>query len=159
MSIVVLDTVTGSIIREINPGDKIVTKAQSDFVKEQEHAPKSETFSKIYHACVPILAECNLNGSEHIVFIHLATNIRYQSNVAKYSNGKLITRHNLMSDLKMPEPTLLRAVRGLIKHGLIVEVMSTEGKVFIVNPFIVSVGDTMSKTVYDLFRKTKWARW
>jgi hypothetical protein len=47
----------------------------------------------------------------------------------------------------------------LIKLGLIAEASTVEGKVFIVNPFIVTVGDKINKTVYDLFRKSKWARW
>jgi hypothetical protein len=42
---------------------------------------------------------------------------------------------------------------------LIIEARTMEGKVFIVNPFVLSVGDKVSKTVYDLFRKSKWARW
>ena len=47
----------------------------------------------------------------------------------------------------------------LIKLGLIAEASTVEGKVFIVNPFVVTVGDKINKTVYDLFRKSKWARW
>jgi hypothetical protein len=47
----------------------------------------------------------------------------------------------------------------LIKEGLIVEVGTIEGKVFVVNPYVVMVGDRVNKTVFDLFRKSKWARW
>jgi len=71
----------------------------------------------------------------------------------------LITRESLQKDLNFPEITVKRAVLRLINEGLIIEARTMEGKVFIVNPFILSVGDKVSRTVYDLFRKSKWARW
>lgn len=93
------------------------------------------------------------------IFLYLGSNLRYVSNVSKYYNGKLITRENLQRDLKLSEITVKRSVLKLIKEGLIIEARTIEGKVFIVNPFVLSVGERVSKTVYDLFRKSRWARW
>lgn len=159
MDLGIVNLCTGEVVGKLDYGDRIIKKNSMDFLREQEKAPKSETFTKLYHAIVPVLSECGLTASEFMVFIYLSTNLRYQSNVSKYSNGKLITRHSIETDLSMTDKTVKRTISSLIRHGLIAETSTKEGKVFIVNPFVVCVGDTMSKTVYDLFRKSKWARW
>jgi hypothetical protein len=155
----VIDSDTGEIMTELHEGDRIVRAASIDASHEFEYAPKNETFTKLYHKIIPLMVDCDLSASELMVFMYLAVNLRYISNVAKYPNGKLITRDSLQNDLQLSEPTIKRSIYRLIKVGLIVEATTIEGKVFVVNPFVVTVGDKINKTVYDLFRKSKWARW
>jgi len=159
MARVVIDTETGQIMNELRDGDRIVHATSIEAFRELESAPKGETFTKLYHKVIPLIVDCGLSASELILFMHLAVNLRYLSNVAKYPNGRLITRDNLQNDLKISESTVKRSIYRLIKLGLIAEASTVEGKVFIVNPFVVTVGDKINKTVYDLFRKSKWARW
>ena len=159
MARVVVDTETGQIMNELRDGDRIVHATSIEAFREFESAPKGETFTKLYHKVIPLIIDCGLSASELILFMHLAVNLRYLSNVAKYPNGRLITRDNLQNDLKISESTVKRSIYRLIKLGLIAEASTVEGKVFIVNPFVVTVGDKINKTVYDLFRKSKWARW
>jgi hypothetical protein len=159
LSKLVYETETGQVINEIYDGDKIVRCSSIEAIKELESAPEGETFTKLYHKVIPMIAQCKLSSTEMIVFLYLGTNLRYVSNVAKYHNGKLITRENVQHDLKLPEITVKRSILRLIKEGLVIEARTIEGKVFVVNPFVVSVGEKVSKTVYDLFRKSKWARW
>lgn len=159
MSKVIYDTERRKVLGEIYPGDRIVRASSVEALKDLESAPKGETFTKIYHKVLPKLAQCKLSSAEWTVFLYLGANLRYISNVAKYPNGRLITRESLQKDLNFPEITVKRAVLRLINEGLIIEARTMEGKVFVVNPFVLSVGDKVSKTVYDLFRKSKWARW
>ena len=159
MSKVIYDTERRKVLGEIYPGDRIVRASSVEALKDLESAPKGETFTKIYHKVLPKLAQCKLSSTEWTVFLYLGANLRYISNVSKYPNGRLITRESLQKDLNFPEITVKRAVLRLISEGLIIEARTMEGKVFIVNPFVLSVGDKVSKTVYDLFRKSKWARW
>jgi hypothetical protein len=159
MDRIIINADTGEIIDRINLGDRIVRKKSIDAMLSFESIPKEETFTKLYQSVIPHLVECELTAAELILFLHLAVNLRYQSNVAKYRNGKLITRANLAADLKMCDKTVRRCIYRLIKNGLIVEANTIDGKVFIVNPYLVMVGDKVNKTVFDLFRKSKWARW
>ena len=159
MARVVIDTETGQIVNELRDGDRIVHATSIEAFREFESAPKGEAFTKLYHKVIPLIVDCGLSASELILFMHLAVNLRYLSNVAKYPNGRLITRDNLQNDLKISESTVKRSIYRWIKLGLIAEASTVEGKVFIVNPFVVTVGDKINKTVYDLFRKSKWARW
>jgi len=155
----VINSDTGAVMTTLMNGDKIIRAKSIETMQEFEKIPQGETFTKLYHKVVPLLIECRLSASEFMIFMHLAVNLRYLSNVAKYPNGKLITRQNLQDDLKVCERTLKSSIYKLIKVGLIVEATTIEGKVFIVNPYVVMVGDKVNKTVYDLFRKSKWARW
>lgn len=159
MSKLVIETKTGEALTEIFPGDRIVRSNSIEALRELESAPEGETFTKLYHKVLPKIAETKLTSAELIIFLFLAVNLRYISNVAKYHNGKMISRENIQHDLKLPEITVKRSILRLIKEGLIIEAKTIEGKVFVVNPFVVSVGQKVSKTVYDLFRKSKWARW
>lgn len=159
MSRIVIETETGEQLTELHEGDIIVRGDSIEALKELESAPEGETFTKLYHKVVPMIAQCKLSSSEWVIFLFLGSNLRYISNVSKYHNGKLITRENLQRDLKLPEITVKRSVLRLIREGLIIEARTIEGKVFVVNPFVLSVGGRVSKTVYDLFRKSKWARW
>jgi hypothetical protein len=159
LSKLVVETETGAVLTEINPGDRIVRSNSAEALKDLESAPEGETFTKLYHKVVPKLAQCKLSSAEWAIFLYLGANLRYISNVSKYRNGQLITRDNVQRDLKLPEITVKRSILQLIREGLIVEAKTIEGKVFVVNPFVLSVGDRINKTVYDLFRKSKWARW
>jgi hypothetical protein len=159
LSKLVIETETGEALTEIFPGDRIVRSNSIEALRELESAPEGETFTKLYHKVLPKIAEIKLTSAELIIFLFLAVNLRYISNVAKYHNGKMISRENIQHDLKLPEITVKRSILRLIKEGLIIEAKTIEGKVFVVNPFVVSVGQKVSKTVYDLFRKSKWARW
>jgi hypothetical protein len=159
MERLIINPGTGEILTELKDRDRILRSESIDALKEMESAPDGETFTKLYHKVIPLLVECNLSAAELMVFVHMAVNLRYFSNVAKYHNGKLITKDNLQIDLKLSEITVKRSIYRLIKAGLIVEANTMEGKAFIVNPFVVSVGDRINRTVYDLFRKSKWARW
>jgi hypothetical protein len=157
--LVIMDLETGEIIKELRKGDRVTRGTSIESHLEFEYAPKGETFTKLYQKVLPLIVECNLSAAELIMFMYLAANLRYLSNVAKYPNGKLITRENLLKELKLSEPTIKRSIYRLVREGLIVEATTAEGRVFIVNPFVVSVGDKINKTVYDLFRKSRWARW
>jgi hypothetical protein len=152
-------TEDGEVIDTIGNNDKILRGTSIDFLKELEGVPKDEHFTKLYHKVTPMLIESDLSAGCLIIFLYLATNLRYKSNVAKYGNGKLITRENIKNDLKLSISTLKRSIYKLIREGLIAEVRTIEGKVFIVNPYVVMVGDKINKTVFDLFRRSKWARW
>ena len=163
MEKLIINSDTGEVLDELKVGDRILRAKCSQLYKEIEEnftkAPKEENFTKLYHKIIDALVEADLTAAELLMFMHLATNLRYGSNVAKYSNGRLITRESLSRDLKKSIITVKRGIITLIKAGLVVEVKTLEGKVFIVNPYVVMVGDKVNKTVFDLFRKSKWARW
>ena len=149
---------TGEITGEIGPGDRIVRAKSLKLLSETTPAPDAQ-FVKLFRDVVSkVVSECSLTAAEFSVFLFLSSNLRYQSNVAKYKNGQLITKGKVEEELGLSRMTVHRATSGLIKHGLVAEAKTEEGKVFVVNPFVCCVGDKINKTTYDLFRKSKWAK-
>jgi biotin operon repressor len=155
----VVDVETGEITSTLNEGDRIVRAKSIDSYADLVFVPKNEPFTKLYKKIMPKLIECGLTAAEFAIFIHLAGNLRYTSNVAQYENRKFVTRADIQAELLMSERTLKSSISRLRTLGLIVEANTAEGKVFVVNPYVVMVGDRINRTVYDLFRKSKWARW
>ena len=156
---VVIDKETGEILTELKKNDKILRNASIESFKELELTPKNETYTKLYHNSFPMLTKTKLTSADLLVFMCLSINLLFASNVAKYPNGRMITRETLAKGLDLSLVTIKRSITSLVNEGLVVEARTMEGKVFILNPYVVSKGEKVSRTVYDLFRKSKWARW
>lgn len=153
-----VDQGTGEIAGEIGSGDRIVRAKSLKLLSETTPAPDAQ-FVKLFREVVSrVVSECSLTAAEFSVFLFLSSNLRYQSNVAKYSNGQLITKDKVEEELGLSRMTVHRATSGLIKHGLVAEAKTEEGRVFVVNPFVCCVGDRINKTTFDLFRSSKWAK-
>lgn len=151
----------GEIVDVINEGDSILRGNSKKYIikqNENEKLPKDIQFVKMFKSSLPQLASEGLTIPESKVFFYLLENVRYESNVAKYGTGKLITRDDICFDLKLPTSNVQRAVVRLCQKGLIAIAKIDIGKVFIVNPFVAMRGVSIDKTTYDLFKKTKWAR-
>lgn len=151
----------GVIVGQLEEGDRIVKKKTLDKLRAEDGKltlPKGENFIKVFQDALPQLASCGLSTMESQVFFFLIKNLRYESNAATYSNGKLITRENLCEDLGTNTTSIQKAIARLISKSLIAEVKIDLGKVFIVNPFVAMVGNKLEKTSYDLFKHTKWFR-
>ena len=159
----VVDDETGEIVCSLAELIELNKKGKKSYDMTNrikiEKVPDGELFSKLYHKIMSTLAKTSLTASEVMVFLYLATNIKYMSNVAKCDNGMFVNRDILRSELELSSRTIKASVHRLIKEGLVIEVITQEGRAFIVNPFVVSIGNKINKTIYDLFRKSKWARW
>ncbi len=155
----IIDVETGVVCGELEQGDRIVKSKSVEYLKNNIRIPKEEQFVKMYRNSVSLLNTSKLTGAEYAIVLYLASNLRYQSNIAKYENGKLINRENLKRDLQFNEETVKRAIRKLITEGILCEISSTAGKVFVMNPFIFNVGEVVEKSIVDIFKKTKWYRW
>lgn len=156
----VVDT-EGTILYELPEGSTILTPNSKKHLIDESNKveiPKGEAFIKVFQDSLPQLASCGLSTVEAQVFFYLIKNIRYESNAATYSNGRLITRENLCEDLHINTTSIQKAVARLIGRSLIAEAKIDIGKVFIVNPFVAMRGNKLDRTSYDLFKHTKWYR-
>ena len=158
MALIILDQATGEILGNLDEGDRILKKKSLDHLADTITIPKEETFKKMYDQSIRAVIDCKLSGADYAIMLYMASNLRYQSNAVQHPNGRLITRETLTSEMGLNKETVKRAIRSLISQGIIVEVDSTVGKVFVVNPYIFNVGDKISKTMHDLFKGTQWAR-
>ena len=150
----------GEIVGELGEGDRIIRKNSLDHLRAEESkiSLSGDAFVKMFNSALPQLSSCGLSIAESRIFFYLLENVRYESNVSKYDNGKLITRENLCQDLEIHKSNVSRCITGLCNRGLIAIAKIDIGKVFIVNPFVAMRGNSIDKTTYDLFKKTRWAK-
>lgn len=156
-----IDNDTGEI-KELPKGSTVLTpKAKEEIAKKKNMIAvpkKGEGFVKIFQEALPQLSSCGLSTLESSAFFYLVSNLRYGSNAATYPSGKLITRENLCDDMGSNKTSIQKAVARLIGKGLIAETKIDIGKVFIVNPFVVTIGNRVDQTSYNLFKHTRWYR-
>lgn len=157
MECYVVEKESGEVVAEIGPGDRILRAKSVTYLADTSPAPDGE-FVKLPRSAAKAIRECKLTGADLEVFLHLVAHLRYCSNMAKYPNGRPVTKEALEQDLGLSRVTIYRAIGNLIRHGLVVEAKTQEGKVFVINPYVAHVGDRISNTTYDLFRLTRWAQ-
>jgi biotin operon repressor len=146
------------IMVELKEGDRIIRANSIEYLKDTIKIPQAEHFAKMYALSIPLLHQCKLTSAEYSIMLYLASNLRYKSNAVQYENGKLITRQALAKDMGLNDETVKRSIRTLIKEGILIEVSSTSGNVFVMNPYIFNVGETINRTIHDLFKSTRWSR-
>ncbi|MDD4565724.1 MAG: hypothetical protein PHE79_09670 [Eubacteriales bacterium] len=156
----ITDEDTGEITY-LEEGDRIIKANSLKYLRELNNRvepPKDEDFLKLFNLALPQLTSIGLSVPESRVFFYLLENVRFESNVAKHNNGRLITREHISDDLQMPISNIHRSIVKLCNRGMIAIAKIDIGKVFIVNPFIAMRGKSIDKTTYDLFKNTRWAR-
>src|SRR5665648_452152 len=100
----IINTSTGEIRADFNPGDRILKKESIDYLINTVEVNKGEQFTKVYTKTTSIMAEC-LTGAENQLINHLTQYIRYNSYVLAYANGAIVTRAKLARDMGMSSRT------------------------------------------------------
>lgn len=153
----IMDVETGEIIGELNEGDRII-RGKSTLKLQTTIGVNSDTeFIKLYKNSIKMLAnECDLTKEEYRLCLNLLDYIRYESGVVAYENGKLLTRDDMQRLFNIKERTLDRAIDGLTENKIIAKVKCGKEINFLVNPYIFMRGTRINKTLYDIFKKSKW---
>jgi hypothetical protein len=92
------------------------------------------------------------------MFFFMYPKIRYQSGLLAYDNGKPLNVENIADALDMEERAVNYALNGLYKERVIgFWTFNDEIKIYM-NPYIVSVGTVINKSLQTMFEDSKWAR-
>lgn len=162
----------GIVTQEIKEGDKVrITRANSikSFKDIKDNEPfnfnvKSD-FIKFYTNAIDSLVNENMSGTEYRVCIKLLKYIQYESGLIGYSNGKYLTKEAILNVLnegckeknKITLRTLERAIETLTDKKIFAKTRIGNEIKFYVNPFIFMKGQLINKTLYSLFKNSKWA--
>lgn len=154
MKRIIIDEETGEIIGELLKGDRIMRKNSIEHLNNKEKI-EMEDFVKYNSGLTAKLNSYKLSSAEILIFLMLAENIKYKSQIAKHKNGKMITRDDLVDMLGFTYQTVKTSISKLIKCGLIVEAKTQFGRVFIINPYVVIKGNEVDKFSAELFKSPK----
>jgi len=160
---VIINPHNGELVGKLREGDKVVTKEQSEHQQKYvDNFNKGEKFLKIYEKAMPILAK-KLKYNEFTFLMQLLPYVSYKDNILRYEN-KVLDMQDLSTLL--PEysyDTVRRIVPSLIRKGVLgihktgcLDRPNIIIKCYTVNPFIVTKGTTMDRTIIGLFEKSGW---
>lgn len=160
-SLKIIDTDTGEVIRDINEGDKIITKEQSDYKNNHIIGFNKKTpFVKVYMGEFSELHK-ELSGAEIMLLYSLIPFISYQDNILRIDNkfmkikdiSDMLEKDNrwireIISSLEKKE--IIKKTKWFDKHN------KKEMKCIVINPYLFFCGSDLRKEIESLFSNCKW---
>lgn len=159
---VILETETGEILDELKPGDRIRRRKQDNYCeKETKKIDMGECgeFIKMYNKSISLLGKEKLTGNEYQICLQLLSYIEYESGILKYSNtGKELNLEDISDITGICRKSVTRAMQTLVSKRIYGVHKTGKDNKYTVNPFIFMKGRYVNKTLYDFFKKSKWAK-
>ena len=159
---VILDTNTGEIIDEIKEGDRIRRKSQDDFCgKKGELIDMNDNgnFVKIFNKTMALLGSEKLTANEYLVCLRLLDYIEYESGILKFgNNGRPLKLADIEDITGLSKSTTIRVMQTLVDRRIYGVHKTGKENCYTVNPFIFMKGRYINKTLYNFYKKSKWAK-
>lgn len=163
----ILNLETGEIEDELYPGDRIVRKKQIDYLRkneEQKHKDRmysfgqDSKFSMLSNYAAKQLADEKLTSAEYRVMLLMISNTNYKSGLVTLGNNHDITADWITKTLKINKKTTDSCIKTLIDKGIIAQNTTNSRTKYFFNPYIQYKGRWINRTLYEMFRNTKWAK-
>jgi len=156
----IVDRETGDCIGELNPGDRIIRKK---IIDELPDDPGKMPFSngewgKTYNSSLNKLARLNLTAAEYKTILLFLTLVRFGSGLVAYGNYKPVNIEWLETELNMSNKTTCRTLQKLLGHRIIAQSYSGGERIYFFNPYIYQKGRYINKTLFEMFKKSEWAK-
>ena len=158
----VVDTETGEFLDEIKEGDRIRRKSQDDYYKRKNELidmVDNGNFIKIFNKTMAMLGGENLTANEYQICLQLLNYIEYESGIIKYANtGKQLNSQDISDITGICYKGVVRAMQTLVSKKIYGVHKTGKENCYTVNPFIFMKGRYINKTLYDFYKKSKWAK-
>jgi len=164
----VVDANTGEIKQELYEGDrvKVVRKANAEYFQKNKEEIEEEKvynfgqdkrFSLLSEYAAKQLADEKLTATEYRVVLLMISNTHYKSGLVAFKNNLLVTKENIAKVLDITEKTAENAIKTLIDRGIIAQNITNHRVKYFFNPYIQYKGRWINKTLYEMFKNTRWA--
>lgn len=158
----IINKETGEIEDEIYEGDRIRRASQDRYYKNLEDVielNKDKTFIKMYNDTISVLGQEDMSLAEYKVCFTLLKYINYGSGILRYeNNGRELNLTDIVRITRLSRTTVSRALKGLIEKKIYGVHKTGKENCYTVNPFIFMKGRYVNKTLYDFYKKSKWAK-
>ena len=148
---------TGEIKTEVFEGDRILRDKSFDFLSNTVEVGKNDYFVKTFVGVLPKVLDV-LTPTECKMLLTLLKYLSKDSGVLNHSNGVPVTKEHLLKAYKSSIATAERAIKGLCDKDIIQAIKRPQGRILLVNPYVVMNGRRVSQTCYDVFYKSVWAK-
>lgn len=158
----IYDTDTESVIDELHEGDRIRRKNQDDYFKEDLDLIEinvGKDFVKMFNDTMSMLGEEDMSLSEYKICFTMLRYIGYESGILRYeNNGRPLNLTDIERITRLSKSSVIRGMKGLVSRKIFGIHKTGKENVYTVNPFIFMKGKKINKTLYQLFKKSKWAK-
>lgn len=164
----VINRGTGEILEEFYEGDKVrvVRKAQVEYhrknAKEIEkdkvyNFGQDKKFSMLSEYAAKQLADEKLTATEYRVLLLMISHTHYKSGLIAYGNNLPMTKNWISKKLNISLRTTESSVKTLIDRGIIAQNTTNHRTKYFFNPYIQYKGRWINRTLYEMFKNTRWA--
>lgn len=163
----VVDAETGDIEDGMFEGDRIMRKKQREYLeKNRDELEKDKIrdfgqdkrFSMLSSYSAKQLADEKLTGAEYRVLLIMISNTNYKSGLVTLANNHPMTVDWVTKTLNITKKTTEKCFRVLADKGIIHHGTSSKKTKTFFNPYIQYKGRWINKTLYDMFKDSKWAK-
>lgn len=163
----VVDAETGAVEDDMFEGDWIVRKKQREYLEKNSdeienermyNFGQDEKFSILSSYSAKQLANEKLTGAEYRMLLLMISNTNYKSGLVTLGNNHDITVEWLTKTLKISKKTTENCLKTLIDRGIIARNTTNHKTKYFFNPYIQYRGRWINKTLYEMFKNTKWAK-
>lgn len=158
----VINSETGEIETELLPGDSIRRASQDIYYKnmgDMLELNANKEFIKIYNDTMAVLGQEEMSTAEYKVCFMLLKYINYGSGILRFdNNGRELNLTDISRITRLSRSTVSRAMKGLVSKKIYGMHKTGKENCYTVNPFIFMKGRYVNKTLYDFYKKSKWAK-
>jgi len=155
---IICDPETGEKIDELNTGDKIVRAKTQEYLKSTVEILPNATYIKTYLRPLAMLSE-SLTGPETYMVYYLLQYLSYESGILVHQNGRTLSREYITEETGQSERQVDRTIERLKEKEVLKKVVGAGRQVcFLMNPWLFMRGKRINKTLYELFKNSRWAK-
>lgn len=161
MSYAVVDLNTGAVLTELREGDRITRKKSIEAYKEYVGRIPDDCETWGYGNYIRVNAEeleklvPELNASERAFIFSVLPYVSYTSCELEYRNHVTIQTEGLEKITGLKKTALYGVIKSLVKKNILYRGRNGNGLQFFMNPWVVSKGTAINKTLKAMFKNYK----
>ena len=148
---------TGEVTGELYEGDRIQRAKSNEYLKSTVELNKDEPYAKAYLRPMFDLAKA-LSGAALQMVYFLLPYLSYESGLFMHHNGKPLTRLYISDTSGLALKTVDKILHGLHSKQVIGKHNNGREVHFTMNPWLFMKGKRINKTLYELFKNSRWAK-
>ena len=154
---IIYDAETGAKTGELYSGDRIYRGKAIDYLKNTVEICRGEPYFKVFQRPMFELSGA-LTGAEMQMVFYLAQYIGYDSGILFMPGGRPLSRQFISGETGLSVKTIDKILQGLHKKQVIGKHNNGREVHFTVNPFLFMRGKRINRTLYELFKNSRWAK-
>lgn len=155
----IMETETGEVV-DVHIGDSIyvITKEQKEYFFNTIEINTNKKFTLIYEGALRIMSQLKLTSNARAIFEVMVSHLGWHSfggYVVRSRNNRFygfMNKKELMEETHIKESTFDEAIKQLVEHKIIAKQKEDHNTIYIVNPFIASHDERVSKELFEVFQ-------